>query len=129
MLLGLLLAMIMYCIFMYFIVFKTYICIDIKNNKIVIRKFPGYKKEELSLYELVDIKVSDGLPAEFKDFFTIDIKFKGYTKQITSWSVGPGSLPLTGSYRKQRKRLEKFCDECNKYLKNRLQNDFIDSNL
>ena len=75
MLLGLLLAMIMYCIFMYFIVFKTYICIDIKNNKIVIRKFPGYKKEELSLYELVDIKVSDGLPAEFKDFFTIDIIF------------------------------------------------------
>ena len=69
MLLGLLLAMIMYCIFMYFIVFKTYICIDIKNNKIVIRKFPGYKKEELSLYGLVDIKVSDGLPAEFKDFF------------------------------------------------------------
>ena len=43
----LLLVMIVYCIFMFFDVFKTYICLDIKNNKLIIRETPGFKKKSL----------------------------------------------------------------------------------
>lgn len=120
MILLFLFAMLLYCVFVYYSVFKIYICLDIIHNTIVIREFPGCKKDELSMHGLIDLKVSDGTPLKNKCLFTLDINFDGYTKYITSWSVGPGSLPFLGSYRAQRKRLEKFCEQCNKYLNNRV---------
>ncbi len=77
----LLLVMIVYCVYMFFSVFKTYICLDIKNNKLIIRETPGFKKEELFLENIISIEVSDGVYT--KEFFTIDINILGYTKKIS----------------------------------------------
>lgn len=111
----LLLVMIVYCIFMFLNVFKTYIFLDIKNNKLVIRETPGLKKEELCLENILSIGVSDGTYT--REFFTIDINMLGYTKKISSWSVPPQSrISMFGGYKRQTKRLKKFCKECNKYL-------------
>ena len=108
-------VMLIYCIFMFFNVFKTYICLDTKENKLIIRETPGLKKEEFSLENILNIEVSDGIYT--KEFFTIDINMPGYTKKISSWSVPPKSkISLFGGYKRQIKRLKKFCQECNKYL-------------
>lgn len=113
-----LLVMIVYCFFMFFNIFKTYICLDIKNNKLMIRETPGFKKEELFLENITSIKVSDGSYA--KEFFTIDIIMLGYTKKIRSWSVPPKSrISMFGGYKRQAKRLKKFCEKCNEYLNKR----------
>lgn len=114
----LLLVMIVYWVFMFFNVFKTYICLDKKNKKFIIRESPGLKKEELYLENIISIEVSDGI--DFKEFFTIDINMPGCTKQISSWSVPPDSrISMFGGYKRQRKRLEKFCEKCNQYLNSR----------
>lgn len=114
----LLLVMIAYCVFMFYSVFKTYICLDIKNNKLVIREMPGFKKEELSLENVISIVVSDGVYT--KNFFTIDIKTPRYTKKISSWSTPPESrISMFGGYKRQTKRLKKFCTQCDKYLNQR----------
>lgn len=113
---SLLLVMIIYCVFMFFNVFKTYICLDRKNKKLIIRETPGFKKDELYLENIISIEVSDGIYT--KEFFTIDINMPGYTKKISSWSVPPKSrISMFGSYNRQTKRLKKFCEECNEYLK------------
>ena len=110
-----LLVMIVYCVFMFFNVFETYICLDIKSNKLIIRETPGFKKEELLLENIISIKVSDG--AYTKEFFTIDINMPGYTKKISSWSVPPKSrISMFGGYKRQTRRLKKFCERCNEYL-------------
>lgn len=112
----LLLVMIVYCIFMFFNIFKTYICLDIKNNKLIIRETPGFKKEEFVLENINSIEVSDGVYT--KEFFTIDINMTGYTRKISSWSVPPKSrISMFGGYKRQTKRLKKFIFKCEKYLK------------
>lgn len=75
-----LLVMIVYCFFMFFNVFKTYIYLDIKSNKLIIRETPGFKKEEFFLKNIISIKVSDGIYT--KEFFTIDINMLEYTKKL-----------------------------------------------
>ena len=111
----LLLIAIVYCVFMFFNVFKTYICLDIKSNKLIIRETPGLKKEEFFLENIISIEVSDGVYT--KEFFTIDINMRGHTKKISSWSVPPKSrISLFGGYKRQTRRLKNFCAECNKYL-------------
>ena len=117
----LLLVMIVYCVFMFFSVFKTYICLDKKIKKLVIRETPGLKKDELYLENIISIEVSDGIYT--KEFFTIDINMFGYTKKISSWSVPPKSrTSMFGSYKKQIKRLKRFCRECNEYLNKNVNN-------
>lgn len=117
----LLLVMIGYCVFMFFNVFKTYLCFDKKNNKLIIRETPGFKKDELYLENIISIEVSDGVYT--KEFFTIDINMPGYTKKISSWSVPPKSrISMFGSYKRQIKRLKKFCKECNEYLNKEMDN-------
>lgn len=111
----LLLIMFVYCVFMFFNVFKTYICLDKKNKKFIIRETPGLKKIELDLENIISIEISDG--DYNKELFTIDINMQGYTKKITSWSVPPQSrISMFGGYKRQTKRLKKFCEECNEYL-------------
>ncbi len=111
----LLLVMIAYCAYMYFLVFKTYMCLDIKNKKLIIREFPGIKKRELSLENIKGIQISDD--PQYKQSFTIDINYMGYTEKIISWSAHPTCrLALFGVYRRQTKRLKKFAKKCNAYL-------------
>lgn len=113
-----LLLAVFYWVLMFFGVFKTYICLDIKNNKLIIRESPGFKKEELFLENIISIEVSDGVYT--KEFFTIDINMPGYTKRINSWSIPPSSkTSMFGGYKIQTKRLKKFCEKCNQYLYNK----------
>jgi len=110
-----LIAMIIYGIFMIFNVFLTYICLDIKNGKLIIRESPGIKKEEINLDNVIDIKVSNGI--KYKELFTIDIYCISYTKKIISWSFHPSCrLAFFSVYKRQTKRLNDFADKCNKYL-------------
>lgn len=83
----LLLVMLLYSIFIFFCAFKTYICLDVDNNKIIIREFPGIKKQELPLDNLKELKISGGI--QYKNLFTIDINYVGYSKKINSWSTHP----------------------------------------
>ncbi|MBQ7761532.1 MAG: hypothetical protein IJ400_05705 [Clostridia bacterium] len=111
----LLLLMISYCVFMYFTIFKTYICLDVESNKLIVRESFGFKKEELSLDSLISITVSDGM--QVKKLFTIDINFRNSTKKIISWSAHPTCrLAMFRVYERQTKRLKSFSDKCNEYL-------------
>lgn len=114
----LLLVMLMYSVFMFFCAFKTYICLDVDNKKIIIREFPGIKKQELPLDNLKEIKISDD--TQYKNLFTLDINYVGYSKKINSWSTHPSCrLAMFNVYGRQTKRLKKFILKCEKYLKNR----------
>ena len=97
---------------MYLSTFKTYICFDIENKKIIISE--GLKKEELSTFGLMNITVE----TDQKDtkLFSLNYNFIGYSKKDYGWSTGPSSRVFFGSIKTQRRRLEKFCEECNKYL-------------
>ena len=109
---SLLILMIAVSIVMYFGAFKTYICFDVKNNKIIISSW--FKKEELTSIGLKSITVETEI--KFPNLFSINYNFIGYSKNDYSWSTGPSSRVLFGSIKTQRIRLEKFCKECNKYL-------------
>lgn len=112
----LLLAMIVYNVFIFFISFKTYICLDVKEKKLIIRENVGLKKEELFLDGITDMKVSEGTTV--KTLFTIDINYENYTKKIISWSAHPTCrLAMFSVYKRQTKRLKKFTNKCNEYLK------------
>ena len=108
----LLIALILFSFVMYLNAFKTYICFDIENKNIIISE--GLKKEELSTFGLMNITVE----TDKKDtkLFSLNYNFIGYSKKDYGWSTGPSSRVLFGSIKTQRIRLEKFCEECNKYL-------------
>ena len=108
----LLIALLFFSFVMYLSAFKTYICFDLDSNKITISK--GLKKEEFSIYGLMRITVETD--TRYPNLFSLNYNFVGYTKKDYSWSTGPSSRVLFGSIKTQRKRLEKFCEECNKYL-------------
>lgn len=108
----LLIALLFFSFVMYLSAFKTYICFDLDSNKITISK--GFKKKEFSIYGLMSITVETD--TKYPNLFSLNYNFVGYTKKDYSWSTGPSSRVLFGSIETQRKRLEKFCEECNKYL-------------
>ena len=110
--LVLLIVLLVFCFVMCLSAFKTYICFDVDSNKITISK--GLKKEELSIFGLISITVETD--TKYPNLFSLNYNFEGYTKKDYSWSTGPSSRVLFGSIKSQRKRLEKFCEECNKYL-------------
>jgi len=111
----LLLVMLMYSFFVFFCAFKIYICLDWNNKKIIIREFPGIKKQELPLDNLKEIKISEGI--QYKNFFTIDINCVGYSKKINSWSTHPSCrLAIFNVYGRQTKRLKKFILKCQTFL-------------
>lgn len=112
----LLLIMIIYSIYMFFCVFKTYICLDLANKKLIIREFLT-KKQEFSLNNFKDIKIVED--KQYKDLFVIDITFAGYHEKIQSWSTHPSCrLAMFNMYERQTKRLKKFISQCEEYLKN-----------
>ena len=108
----LLIALILFSFVMYLNAFKTYIRFDVDNNKIIISK--GLKKDELSIFGMTSITVETD--AKYPNLFSLNYNFIGYSKKDYGWSTGPSSRVLFGSIKTQRRRLEKFCDECNKYL-------------
>ena len=108
----LLIALLFFSFVMYLSAFKTYVYFDVDNNKITINK--GLKKEELSTFGLLSITVDTD--TKYPNLFSLNYNFLGYSKKDYSWSTGPSSRILFGSVRTQRRRLEKFCEECNKYL-------------
>ena len=110
-----LVALLIACFIMYLIVFKTYICLDITKNKLIISE--RLKKEELSLENVISIEVSDG--TDIKDLLTIYINKPGYTKKIKLWFFHRYSGIFIAGYKTQTKRLKIFCEECNKYLESR----------
>lgn len=106
---------------MYFHEFKTYISFDLYNNKITIKN--GLKKEVLSLDGLIRITVetSDKYPDLFYIYY--NYKYIGYSKKDFSWSGGgPSSRVVFGTLHTQRRRLEKFCAECNSLLDAKKEN-------
>ena len=94
-------------------IFKTYIYLDLDNEKLIIRN--GLKKDESSTTNLIDLQAAED--REYSELFSLNINFVGYTKKDFSWSSGFRSKMLFSSVRSQRERLEKFCKECNGYLK------------
>lgn len=97
----LLIAMLAYCVYIYFLVFKTYISLNCEKRKIIVREYPGFKKEELDLFYVREIKFSDGILE--KNLYTIDIIYNGYTKKIKSWSSHFGQrLAVFNSYNRQK---------------------------
>lgn len=108
----LLIALILFSFVMYLNAFKTYIRFDVDNNKIIISK--GLKKDELSIFGMTSITVETD--AKYPNLFSLNYNFIGYSKKDYGWSTGPSSRVLFGSIKTQRRRLEKFCEECNKYL-------------
>lgn len=114
-----LLVLIVYCIYINYIAFNTYICLDLVNNKLIIKEYPGIKKQEYNLDYIMNITISDA--KYYNKYFTIDINFKTFTKKIKSWSWSSRSSKMTlfGGYKIQTKRLKKFCEECNRYLASR----------
>ncbi len=108
----LLIALILFCFIMYLSAFKTYICFDVNNNKIIISR--GLKKEELSILGMTSITVETD--TKYPNLFYLSYNYVGYSKKDYGWSTGPSSRVLFGSIKTQRIRLEKFCEECNKHL-------------
>lgn len=108
----LLISLLLFSFIMYLSAFKTYISFDVDNNKITINN--GLKKEELSTFGLLSITVETD--TKYSNLFSLNYNFMGYLKKDYSWSNGPSSRVLFGTIKTQRIRLEKFCEECNKYL-------------
>lgn len=103
-----------YCVLMYLCIFKTYICLDISGNKLVIREFLQAKKE-IPLTDVASLTVSDDLMR--KGVFSLDINRIGYTQKILSWSTHPSyRLAMFRVYERQTKRLRRFVDKCNQYF-------------
>lgn len=116
---AILIVMLGYSTYIYFLVFKMYICLDFLKNKLIIREFPGYKKKEIDIFYIKEIRFSDGMPERNKEWFTIDIICRGFTERIASWggsSLG-GRLVMFNGYNRQKRRLHKFIKECNEVLK------------
>lgn len=91
---------------------NTFICFYPTEKKLVIREFPGLKKNEIVINSVREIVISD----DENKLFSIDVICDNYTKKVYSWSYGPGSMPSIGSKRKQKQRLIEFSKECNDYL-------------
>lgn len=109
----LLIAMSFFSVYMFFSVFMTYICVDITKGKVIIREFPGFRKQELPLAGLKEIKIS----TEQYNIFTIDFDYGSYSKKINSWSTHPSCrLAMFNAYNRQRARLNKFISKCEKYF-------------
>ncbi len=116
-----LLALLALDVFVFFLVFKTYIRADFSTNQLIIREFPGFTKMVINLSDVNQMSVYASYPASSKyDYFTFSILHSGGVYHINSWSWGqPGFQLMFNNNRRQIKRLEKFCEKCNRYFKSR----------
>ncbi len=110
----LLLAMIVYDIYIFFGVFKLYVCLDFKCNKLIVRERIGFKKWEVPLVNVKSLCVTEGQ----NGYFTFDVKVNSTNIKLKGFcetTFGRGGVPFNG-YKRQTNRLKKFCDEVNLYL-------------
>ena len=97
-------------------------CLDLGRNALILRERNGYKAKIFPLDQIKEIRFSDGVPEEYREFFTIDIVFtNGYVEKIKSWSSPAANrIMIFNMYARQKNRLLKFTQECNEILeKNR----------
>lgn len=109
----LLIVMIFVCILMYVSAFDSYICLDFEKQELIIRDGIATKKETIKLYCIEKIVCKDS--ERDKHLFTIQIKFKNSTlaREISDWSTRIG---IFNSYNRQKRRVLKFSDRCNRLL-------------
>lgn len=109
-----LIAMLFYCVWAFFLCFKTYIKLDIKNKQLIIREFPGFKKNLINISDVIEIRFIDSI---YKAFI-IEIICVDNLREIKSWSMGPsGRIVMFNSYNIQKRRLIKFIHEANEIIK------------
>ena len=115
---ALLIGACFYGVSVFFSSFKTYIAVDFDRKKVIIREYPGFKKRELQLYNLQEIRFSDGATKAKKEF-TIDFVYSTYAIPISSWGgLQPGArLVFFNAYSRQKKRIERFAAIVNPLLK------------
>lgn len=104
----------LYVVYIYFVVFKTYLKLDVNSDEFVIREFPGFHKYSVKINHLKQITIEKDVN---RSVFYIVIYSQGGVKKIGSWSMGtPGFKLLFNNNARQIHRLEKFCSQCNDYL-------------
>mgnify|MGYP003297345870 CR=1 FL=1 len=99
----------------FFSIYKTYILLDLRKGKLIVREFPGFSKKEFDIQDIQRIAISDGFRGD-KGAFTIDVVGSTYTYQMHSWTLGRAGQTLTETLSMKRQRLEKFAEECNNIL-------------
>ena len=116
---ALLIGACFYGVSVFFSSFKTYIAVDFERKKVIVRDYPGFKERELQLYNLQEIRFSDGTTKVTKKEFTIDFVYPTYTIPISSWGgLQPGArLVFFNAYSRQKKRIERFAAIVNPLLK------------
>ena len=119
----LLLAMFSYNVGIFYLVFKTYICLDLLNKKIIIRECPGFRKEEISLIGIINFSV---LYDEKAKHYYLNIRYSYFEKKIDSWFIMREAMLVLFPNIRQSKRLKKFADECNEYLLNYIKWENVD---
>ena len=89
---------------------------DVENEVIIFRDYPGFKEEKILAIYVNRIELN--IDERTKDF-SIDIVFTGSSKQIFTW-CRCGSRPplLLFNYVRQTKRIKPFVEKCNRYLSN-----------
>ena len=114
-----LLVLLIFDVYIFFLVFKTYIRVDFSKNQLIIREFPGFTKKVINLSDISQMSVyASGSASSKYEFFTFSILHSGGNYRINSWSTGAlrGFKLMFNNNRRQVKRLEKFCEKCNQYL-------------
>ena len=100
-----------------YIPFFNYICLDKKKNIIILRQM-GKKRVIISLDKLKKLYLNIN-PKDEKDF-AIDLIYDDEVKRFDYWSEPKNdasfSYFFTVTSRHQRKRLQRFIDQCNEYL-------------
>ena len=120
--LFILLALLAFDVYIFFLVFKTYIRVDFSTNQLIIREFPGFTKKVINLDDVRQISISPAcIASSTQQYFTISILHSAGVYRINSWSKGAplGFSLMFNNNRRQIKRLEKFCEKCNQYLNSR----------
>lgn len=110
----LLLTMVLLAIGTYFMVFNTYLCLDIEKQKFVVKEMVDFSKKEFAIKDILRIEISEDILNN--GVFSINLVFSSHTQRIYSWSIGRGSLPIIENRKNQRNRLEIFAKECNDAL-------------
>lgn len=114
----LLVAMLIFCVSVYFTVFEKYISLDFNKHALIIKEFTQIKEEKLDIDYIIELQFVDRQLDKVKEEFIINIVCKGFTKSILSWSIDMGyRLVLFNNYNRQKKRLLKFIKDCNEALK------------
>ena len=100
------------CIF--YTVYNTYILLDLHQEKLIVRDYPGFSKKEFDLQNIRKIVISED--SYSNETFVIEIVGPIYTHQIHSWTWGRAGQPITETKTMKRQRLEEFASKCNELI-------------